>query len=158
MAAADSSLQALLDERDIIAVGLRYAASIDKREFETLATCFTPDGAWGTQAMMTVGHAAIQAKAREALQYLKATQHVTTNFQVTLDGDRARMRSCYLATHVREADGRDEHWVIGGVYDDDLVRTPGGWRIAHRLLTNLWGTGDPAILGADFAQRAGLKA
>ena len=35
---------------------------------------------------------------------------------------------------------------MGGVYEDKLVRTAQGWRIADRRLTNLWTTGDPAVI------------
>ena len=37
---------------------------------------------------------------------------------------------------------------MGGVYDDALIRTPQGWRLARRALTNSWITGDAeAIAG-----------
>ncbi len=151
------TLQDLLEERAVIAIGLRYAEALDGKDFALLLTCFTPYARWGTTQSMAAGHAEIAARAEEALRDLDATQHVTTNFQVRLEDDRARMRSYYLATHVRRAHGSDPpHYVVAGRYDDALVRTPGGWAIAERRLTGLWSTGDPAILGAAFAAKVGL--
>ena len=63
--------------------------------------------------------------------------------QVRVDGDAATSR-CYLqAQHVVGA----ATFLLGGRYEDRLVRTADGWRIAHRDLITMWTTGDPSILG-----------
>jgi len=46
-----------------------------------------------------------------------------------------------LAPHFR--DGRS--YVLGGEYDDTLVRTPDGWKIAVLTLAVLWQQGDRKI-------------
>ena len=74
---------------------------------------------------------------------LRASQHMVATHQVAVDGDRATCR-CYLhAQHVRDVDGVEAQLVVGGRYDDELVRTAGGWRIARRSLTVIWTAGDP---------------
>lgn len=151
----DSAIKELIDQRDCQAVGLRYARALDSKDFDLLLSAFTPDASWGPKGGAVQGHGAIRSRAQDGLQHVSATQHVTTNFEVTVNGDAATMRSCYLATHVGQAAGGEAHWVVAGIYDDRLVRTAEGWRIAVRDMTNLWQTGDPAILGQDFAARIG---
>ena len=71
------------------------------------------------------------------------SQHLVGTHQVALDGDRATAR-CYLhAQHVNQSGGQ---YIVAGRYDDDVVRTPAGWRIQRRTLTVLWTAGDPAVL------------
>ena len=65
-----------------------------------------------------------------------------------LDGDRARS-TCYLqAQHVGTGTEGGDHFIIAGRYDDELVRTPDGWRIRDRRLDIVWTSGNPAVLGA----------
>jgi hypothetical protein len=60
------------------------------------------------------------------------TMHRTSNIaiDVHVDGDRAVSRSSVDGV-LMAADGQSGFNPIG-FYDDDLVRTPDGWRIAHR--------------------------
>ena len=139
-------LAALLDEREIIGVGLRYARSIDTRDLDGFLSCFTEDAAYGMGALRSRGHAEIGRTIHRASKQFSATQHVTTNFEVALDGDQAAMRSSYVATHVWRAKYDDPYFVMGGFYDDALVRTAHGWRISDRRLANVWITGDPAAI------------
>ncbi len=62
-------------------------------------------------------------------------------------GEKATVRSYFQAQHVRmEAEG-GEHFMIGGRYDDQMVRTPDGWRIATRQVSGMWSQGNPRVLG-----------
>ena len=50
---------------------------------------------------------------------------------------------CYLISqHIRGAD----HYFLGGRYHDRLVRTPDGWRIAHRTLQKMWTEGSRDVV------------
>ena len=51
--------------------------------------------------------------------------------------DTATCRSQLQSMHV----AGEHHFVIGGFYDDRLVRTPQGWRIDHRVMQATWQTG-----------------
>jgi len=63
-------------------------------------------------------------------------------------GEKATVRSYFQAQHVRmEAEG-GEHFMIGGRYDDQMVRTPDGWRIATRQVSGMWSQGNPLVLGS----------
>lgn len=133
----------LFEKQSIIEVGLRYCSAIDTRDVARFLTCFTQDARWYSDVHDARGHQEIADSMRRAATNLDATQHVATNFEVTLDGDRATMRSCYIATHVKAP---LEHFVLAGAYDDELVRTGEGWRITARKLSIRWTTGDPAVM------------
>jgi 3-phenylpropionate/cinnamic acid dioxygenase small subunit len=136
------------DERAIVGVALRYARSIDTKDFDLFMSCFTIDALFGLPKLrMDPG-----MKLELALPFLdslfSATQHVTTNFEVTVNGDRAEMRSLYIATHVWRENVADPLFVMGGHYEDKLVRSGDGWRIQDRLLVNAWFTGDRNAIAA----------
>jgi 3-phenylpropionate/cinnamic acid dioxygenase small subunit len=139
------------DERAIIEVGMRYARSIDTQDQAGFMSCFTADAAFGLPKLRT------QAVLDQTLHFLtelfSATQHVTTQFQVEVSGDEASMISYYIATHVWRQQLSDPLFVMGGFYEDSLIRTPDGWRIRDRLLKNVWVTGDrDAIAAAGMAE------
>lgn len=79
------------------------------------------------------------------------TQHLLMNPLVELDGDSATARSYFVGFHRVPAGPNSEACeaifgpcdaetdvVIGGVYDDRLVRTVTGWRIQERKVKLLW--------------------
>jgi enoyl-CoA hydratase len=78
--------------------------------------------------------------------------------RVTLTGDAATARtSCHNPMVVDNGDGTTAVWLIGLWYDDDLVRTPDGWRIRHRrqercyFLTGLADAPSPELPGPQQA-------
>jgi 3-phenylpropionate/cinnamic acid dioxygenase small subunit len=135
-------IQELIDRQDIIDVALRYARALDTKNYTALTRCFTPDAIYGDRC----GHAEIEAIARAALEPLDCTQHITTNFQVKVDGDRAHMDCYFHAQHVRGSARDGTQLIIAGTYEDQLVRTADGWKFQSRLLHVLWRNGNPDVL------------
>ena len=131
------------DRQAIVDVALRYASSIDLRDFGRLLTCFTDDAVWTSSVHHAEGLEQIDRCARGNLANLEMTQHVTTNFEIALDGDRARMRCLFLATHRLTSRPDHELYVMGGYYDDELRNGPAGWKLSRRALTIQWTQGDP---------------
>lgn len=127
----------LQDTYDIGQVMIRYATSVDRRDLERYATCFTPD-------VVVTGFGDIEFDDRDtyvewvgrALARYRATHHQITNQEVEVDGDRAHLRSHIQATH-ENADDPDELIVLWGIYDDRLIRTDTGWQITHHHLERL---------------------
>jgi 3-phenylpropionate/cinnamic acid dioxygenase small subunit len=126
----------LQDRQDISDLLIRYATGIDRRDWDLFRTVFTPDcqldygqiGSWdGVEAVtefMDVAHAG----AGHLL-------HRITNQVIDLDGDRATARS-YVDVWVMAADNASGV-NASGFYDDEIVRTDGGWRIARRKFTSV---------------------
>lgn len=113
---------------------MRYATGIDARHWELFSTCFSEDceadygdiGRWR-------GAAEITAWMAQTHDPLGPTMHRITNIALAYDGDRVRSR-CYVHAVVTTADrGAAIH--AYGCYDDELVATAEGWRIAVRRFT-----------------------
>jgi 3-phenylpropionate/cinnamic acid dioxygenase small subunit len=117
--------------QDIGELLVRYASAVDGRDWELFRTCFTPDcradyqdiGSWedveGLTRFMVDAHAG-----------MGHTQHRISNPVITVEGDRASART-YVDLVGMTPDGASGINSIGW-YDDELVRTEGGWRIARR--------------------------
>lgn len=142
----DPLVQALLDERDIRAVLHRYASALDQKDWALLATCFVPEAS-AHYAMIgeLKGYQAIEEVCRHALKPMSQTQHLIGNVDIVISGDSARS-TCYLhAQHVRPDTPGGDMNIIAGKYNDELVRSPDGWRIRHRSLEVWWTFGNLAI-------------
>ena len=107
---------------------------------------FLPDATAELSSPTLHGVEAIRNRVMAALATLDASQHLISNHQVAVDGDTARCRCQLSAQHVRRGLEGGETFIVGGRYDDDLVRTPAGWRIRHRTLTIEWREGNSAVL------------
>jgi hypothetical protein len=90
------------------------------------------------------------------LPELDATHHMVTNPLVELaaGGRTATCRSYYQAQHARN-DLDPPLALMGGWVDDELARTPDGWRIVARTWTSVWFDGNGEVLGAPL--RAGAQ-
>jgi 3-phenylpropionate/cinnamic acid dioxygenase small subunit len=133
----------IADQLAIHDVLFRYAHALDDRDPRLLRTCFTEDALCEVGAKLS-GIESIIAFAQGMLAGFDVTQHLIANPRCTIDGDRAESVCDLQAQHVTRGAPGGEHYVIGGRYDDSLVRTPDGWRIAHRRLRVTWSEGNPA--------------
>jgi 3-phenylpropionate/cinnamic acid dioxygenase small subunit len=122
------------DRADIADVLIRYATGIDRRDWPLFRTAFTPDceldygqiGTWsGVDAVaefMEVSHAGAGH-----------TMHRLSNMAIAVTGDTATART-YIDGLILAADNASGVNAVG-FYDDELVRTAEGWRIATRRFT-----------------------
>jgi hypothetical protein len=138
----------LADRQAIVDLTIAYSYALDDRRFDDLDDVFVADATaelgWPLQ-----GRQAIKDRVRDALVPLDASQHLVATHRVQLDGDQATGR-CYLqAQHVRAGAAGGSQFMVGGCYEDRYVRTPDGWRIAHRALVVLWTDGNPAVLNRE---------
>jgi ketosteroid isomerase-like protein len=148
--ASQDTIAELVDRREIDDVLYRYAQSLDSHDWDRLRTVFTQDAVADFLELGGVneGIDAIVGLISGVLSGLDASQHLIGCPLATVDGDTATA-SCYLqAQHVfRGAPGGD-HYLVGGTYVDQLVRTPEGWRIKHRTLHATWMDGNPEVFTA----------
>jgi 3-phenylpropionate/cinnamic acid dioxygenase small subunit len=133
------------DLRDRLAIRdllVRYAWAIDEKDWDALDSVFladarldyssNPGGKAGT-------YAEIRPWLERSLAPFPVTQHLVTNIDVRVDGDRATSRTMvYNPMGAATREGPLHFFFLGGRYDDELVRTPDGWRIAERVETLLW--------------------
>jgi 3-phenylpropionate/cinnamic acid dioxygenase small subunit len=140
-------LQQLLDRAEITDLLARYSTALDARQWDLLGEVFTPDAVCDYGSLGTPqGVAAITALISGTIADLDATQHLVGNVVVSVDGDEATA-DCYLISqHIRQGTPGGDHYFLGGRYRDRVVRTPAGWRIAHRTLHRMWTSGNRDVV------------
>ncbi len=136
----------LEDRLAIIELTHRYCWALDSKQLDLLDTVFVQDAIAELRSAPLEGREAIRDRIGHALAPLDATQHTVTNHMVSIDGDRATSR-CYLhSQHVRSGVEGGELYVIAGRYEDELVRTPEGWRITFRRIVGVWTDGNLEVV------------
>jgi hypothetical protein len=147
MNADETAIATMVDRMAIIEVTHRYCWALDSRSWELLDDVFLPDATGDLRSpTLLEGRDAIRARIRRSIEPLDATQHTVSNHLIEIDGDSATSR-CYLhSQHVRHGTPGGELFVIAGRYEDQLVRTPAGWRIAFRRLVQVWQEGNLAVV------------
>ena len=124
------------DRQDISDLLVRYATGIDRRDWPLFRTVFTDDceldygeiGAWKGVNAVTGFMEQVHALAGH-------TMHRLSNHAITLEGDKAAART-YIDGLIMAGDNKSGVNAIG-FYDDEIVRTDAGWRIARRRYTQV---------------------
>lgn len=127
----------LIEDRVAIEeLNARYTDAFDNGRSEEFAQMYTPDGQLVLQGATTAtlsGHDQLRGLSL-ALPY--GTFHSMVDPRIAIDGDRATQRVDLIltsrsATHEPGSVG----FITTGTYDDQLVRTPAGWRFEKRVFT-----------------------
>lgn len=136
------SPQELSDRAEIRDVIVRYGWALDTKDWALLDTCFTED-AFVDYSSNPGGRAGAYPEVRawlaKVLSAFPVTQHLMSNVEIVLEGDRARVRT--MVTNPQGAATREgplHFFYVGARYDDEFTRTPAGWKIARRVETTLW--------------------
>jgi hypothetical protein len=109
------------DHAEIRNLLARYCLTLDLDDAEGWVGLFTPDAVYHVYGREFVGHDGLRTMATAA----PGGFHLGGPVVIDLDGDRARTTRNLL--FVERTTGETRR----AVYDDDLVRTPDGWRIAR---------------------------
>lgn len=114
-----------------------YARGVDRCDLATLQSVW----AQGATADFGSGPGDARAWAEAtvaALGGMLRTQHLLGQMLIEVEGDTGTAETyCHAYHEVPGPDGPVEI-VVGGRYLDRLVRTPQGWRIAHRRYVMDW--------------------
>ena len=137
------------DRAAIIAVLNRYADACDARDWGLFERVFTPQatGDYGP-GHQRADRAAIIASIQSNLGGCGPTQHLLGNHDIDIEGDRATSACRIRAYHRGAGNAADLFYECFGRYDDELVRTTDGWRIAHRQMRVDIELGTRAVLKA----------
>ncbi len=141
-------LQDLLDRDAIRHIQIRYAWSLDNQRWDALKEVFLPDAVADFRGERFEGLEAIVAKCASSLEPLDGAQHFNGTHWAQVDGDKA-IAGCYFKAtkYIADVPGGDT-FTVHGKYIDQMVRTPEGWRIAHRLLEPTFVDGNPEVEAA----------
>ncbi len=123
-------------KQEIADVLVRYATSIDRRDWGRFRTCFADAcdveyesaGAWSSAAEIT----AFMIDAHAAMGH---TLHRLSTIDVVVIDASARAQ-CYVDAVLMAPDGRSGINSIGW-YDDELARAAAGWQIVRRRFTSV---------------------
>ena len=136
------SPQELADRAEIHDVIVRYGWSIDTKDWALLDTCFTDDAEvdYSSNPGGKAGpYRQVRSWLEKMLSAFPVTQHLMSNIDVKLDGDRATARTMVVNPQgAATREGPLHFFYVGGRYDDELIRTAEGWKIARRVETTLW--------------------
>lgn len=123
------ALERVLDHLAIRELTARYNRAFDDVDSEAWADTFTPDGVmdYGGDAPISGREALVKMSQATGYGFV----HITTDPIIEVDGDRASQRcTVIIANRSRE---RDRVGIaMTGRYEDELVRTPDGWRFRRR--------------------------
>jgi ketosteroid isomerase-like protein len=118
----------------------RYFNAIDRRDFDLLATCFTPDVEFEFNL-----ETKIEVKGRDALMARfagmrkpYASSHAVSNAGITVAENKASAITFAVVNVVLDPGPGARVLVRGLRYDDELVRDAGSWRICRRKHNPLW--------------------
>ena len=127
-----TDFRAIADRVEIEALRGEFTDAAMMRDYNRLASLFTPDGALRMPNIPAEleGQAQIRAwgdRVPEIVDYLVQTTHPGT---IQLDGDTATGRA-YMQELGRAHDGRSE--LNFAIYHDRYQRTPDGWKFTERV-------------------------
>lgn len=120
--------------QDVTDLLIRYATGIDRCNWKLLRSCFTDDceADYGDVGQWSGGDA-ITEWMRNTHEPLGYTLHRITNVALGADGDAVTARS-YVDAIVL-GPGNVGGAQAAGYYDDVVIETPEGWKIARRTYT-----------------------
>ncbi len=122
----DQRLRVLVDRLAIAELTARYNRTFDDDDGAAWADTFTEDGVLIGASGTSTGRTELIERCRDNPN----VAHMTTDFVIELDGDRARQ---YLTGMIfRSPVGTPLAYARLGWYTDDLVRGADGWRFASR--------------------------
>ncbi len=136
-----------LDRMGVLHTINLYATAVDTLEWSLFDQVFTPDvsidfgggAAWSGLEPLREAFAAIHAP-------FSATQHVTTNHTIQVEGERAHCLSFVHGRFIRDVGEGGNLFESGGWYDDVLLRVGDEWLISERVCRSIWVSGNPAVL------------
>ncbi|MBW8827224.1 MAG: nuclear transport factor 2 family protein [Acidobacteria bacterium] len=116
----------LVEDRDeILQLMYRYNHAVDGQAAEEWASTFTDDAIFDAAGRVATGRDELVGFA-SALP--AGMRHIVANPVIDVQGDTAHVRA-YITVLKAGA------IMSVGTYDDQLVRTPAGWRFAKRVFT-----------------------
>jgi hypothetical protein len=134
------------DREDIVQLVNLYGFAMDTQRWDLFDRIFTEDcdADYGASSHWT-DRARFKQDFGSFHEGFDATQHVMTNHLVTVAGDTAAAHTYGSWRLVRHAAGDPPVWDGTGYYDDQLVRTAAGWRIARRVCRVVFWTGNGRV-------------
>jgi hypothetical protein len=134
-----------LEDRSLIGdLVIAYAYAVDERNWKAFEALFTPDAKidYKSAGGVTGSPAEVAAWMPQALSFFTWTMHSVFSHRIEMTGpDRANGSLHVVARHGLLWEGANEIMDVAGIYRDEYVRTPNGWRFAARREDTMCFTG-----------------
>ena len=137
-------MTALEDRAELIELLSRYADIADLKEYAGLpGLVFTDPITLDFESVTGLPPAPVPLGhyieiLRASFAPWAATHHVISGHVIAVDGDHATVHAHVRAEHwlpPELAGDGPRRWLVVGFYDNEAVRTPGGWRLSRVKLT-----------------------
>lgn len=146
----ETQIQYLMDRAEISDIATTYAHAIDHKDWALLRSLFEEKieldlDIFGEPRIVWTSDFADFCE--DTLSVFGATQHISSNHRIDIDGDEAVLQAHLNATHAF-TDGQVavDHHVLRGLYTFRVHRTDLGWR-AYALRMAVWfSIGDTSAL------------
>lgn len=139
-------IQEISDRLELEQLIVRYTIAIDRKDWDLLDAVFTDDAVLDYSSSggpdAKGGYPAMKAWLKNALAIFPMTQHLVGKSLIEFDGTDTA--NCVTLFHnpmgvptdsegFFDRAGTSQHiFTVGGWYRDTCVRTPSGWKIAHK--------------------------
>ena len=147
----EQALQELLDREAIKEVRSLLAQALDYKDWALFESLFTEEvdtdfTSYGVPAQRVRREDVMQSYQHNLSREGLRTQHISSNFRITIDDDTAQCISNFLGQHfIQGFEGGDEFF-LRGEYHDRLLRTKTGWKICALKFILFYTSGNPALL------------
>lgn len=147
------TIQENTDKLAVIETLYRFAAGLDLRNKDLLASAFAADAISdfrpagkkaGFEYPVLQGRDNIVDALRGSLGKIDTT-HSVSNPRVNIQGDKAKLDALVEAQHLPSND-HSRHYLMKNRYDVEMSRQGDLWVIQHVIIDNVWRTGDPTVL------------
>ncbi len=134
------SLQDISDRLELQDLAILYADIIDRKAFDELREIFVPEaridysGTGGPVGSLEYTIEFLQ----KALAWFPNHQHLVSNTQLKIDGDRATGKVMCFNPMEMTVEGGTHTYLLGLWYLDEFVRTTDGWRFKTRVQQASW--------------------
>lgn len=125
------------DREDIQDVLSRYSQGCSCGDWDAVICTFASTGVWEVpaQGIRHEGHEAIRAAMSGFVASFSWYSQINSPALISLKGERATARS--MIRECGRAKDRGEALEVVGFYDDELIRTPRGWKFLARRFTGI---------------------
>jgi hypothetical protein len=129
-----------------------YAFALDERDWQAFEALFTPRIDYRSAGGIAGTPAEVAAWMPQAMSLFQWTLHSVCTHRIEATSTETAKGSLHVVSlHGLTFDGADEVMNATGVYRDEYVRTPAGWRFAARREDML------SITGGRFAEMAAAR-
>lgn len=144
----EAKLQTLIDKDTIANIRIRFAHYIDTKDWEGLTALFID------RVDVDYSDFGIPAKTMTKEEFVTLirntltregikTQHYISNFNISVEGDRATSIACVYARHFLSTEEGENAFDMNGYYTEKLLRTESSWKITAIKLSVRWMEGKP---------------